>query len=196
MANPVRGGVRRVIATRPAAWLLARTIHHIDRAVLRLSGGQTTAAALFSGLPILAVTTTGARSGRRRTVPLVAVPDGERLILVASNWGQSSHPAWYYNMKANPEVTVGDGPAARHYVAREVMGEERAACWTKAVAVYPGYEAYARRAGREIAVVVLARGKMLTQLEGLSDLAALAAAVEEPERDSEEYLAERTHGKP
>ena len=172
MANPAQGLMRRVIATRPAAWLLARTIHHIDRAVLRLSGGRTTAAALFSGLPILAVTTTGARSGRPRTVPLVAVPDGERLILIASNWGQSRPPGWYYNMKANPEVRVadggspiggdpaggdpaGDGPPGRLYVAREVVGEERAACWAKAVAVYPGYEAYARRAGREIGVVVL-----------------------------------------
>lgn len=155
MANPLRGGVRRLIATRPAAWLLARTIHHIDRAVLRLSGRRTTAAALFSGLPILAVTTTGARSGRPRTVPLVGIPDSERLILIASNWGQSRPPGWYYNMKANPAVTVGDGPAARRYVAREVVGEERAACWAKAVAVYPGYEAYARRAGREIGVVVL-----------------------------------------
>jgi len=154
-ANVVARAVRRVIAARPAAWLLARTIHHIDRAVLRLSGGRTTAAALFSGLPILAVTTTGARSGRPRTVPLVAVPDGERLILIASNWGQSSHPAWYYNMKANPQVIVGDGLAARHGLAREVVGEERAACWAKAVAVYPGYDAYARRAGREIPVILV-----------------------------------------
>ena len=117
MANPARGAVRRVIAARPAAWLLARTIHHIDRAVLRLSGGRTTAAALFSGLPVLAVTTTGAKSGQPRTVPLVAVPDGDRLILIASNWGQSRHPGWYYNMKANPAVRVvgGDGPPGRLY---------------------------------------------------------------------------------
>jgi len=160
MANPARGAVRRVIAARPAAWLLARTIHHIDRAVLRLSGGRTTAAALFSGLPVLAVTTTGAKSGQPRTVPLVAVPDGDRLILIASNWGQSRHPGWYYNMKANPAVRVagGDGPVSRLYMAREVAGEERAACWAKAVAVYPGYKAYARRAGREIPVIVLKQG--------------------------------------
>ena len=155
--NAAQRGMRRLIATQPVTWLMARTIHHIDAAVLRLSGGRTTAAALFSGLPVLAVTTTGAKSGRPRTVPLVAVPDGERLIVIASNWGQASHPAWYYNMKANPQVTVGgrEGPAERHYVAREVVGEERAACWARAVAVYPGYRAYAARAGREIPVLVL-----------------------------------------
>ncbi len=123
--NAAQRGMRRLIATPPVTWLMARTIHYIDAAVLRLSGGRTTAAALFSGLPVLAVTTTGAKSGRPRTVPLVAVPDGERLNVIASNWGQASHPAWYYNMKANPEVIVGgsEGPAERHYVAREVVGE-------------------------------------------------------------------------
>jgi len=157
--NPAQRLVRRVIATRPAAWLLARTIHHLDRAVMRLSGGRTTAAALFSGLPIITVITTGAKSGQPRSVPLVGVPDGDRFILIASNWGQSQHPAWYYNVKAHPEVTVigRDGPPGRLYVAREVTGEERARCWARATAVYPGYEGYAARAGREIPVVVVER---------------------------------------
>ncbi len=153
--NAAQGVVRRIIATRPAAWALARTIHHLDRAVMRLSGGRTTAAALFSGLPVVTVTTTGAKSGQPRSVPLVAVPDGDRLILIASNWGQAKHPAWYYNVKAHPDVTVTAGGETRRYVAREVMGEERAACWVRAVAVYPGYEGYAKRAGRGIPVVVV-----------------------------------------
>ncbi len=153
--NAAQGVVRRIIATRPAAWALARTIHHLDGAVMRLSGGRTTAAALFSGLPVVTVTTIGAKSGRPRSVPLVAVPDGDRLILIASNWGQAKHPAWYYNVKAHPDVTVTAGGETRRYVAREVMGEERAACWARAVAVYPGYEGYAKRAGRGIPVVVV-----------------------------------------
>ena len=155
--NAAQKVVRQIIATRPAAWALARMIHHLDGAVMRLSGGRTTAAALFSGLPIVSVTTTGAKSGRSRTVPLVGVPDGDRLILIASNWGQSKHPAWYYNVKAHPEVRIvgRDGPPGRLYVAREVTGEERAACWARAVAVYPGYKGYAARAGREIPVVVV-----------------------------------------
>ena len=151
----IQRAVRRVIATRPVTWLLARTIHHVDAAVLRLSGGRTTAAALLSGLPIIALTTTGARSGQPRTVPLVAVPDGDRLILIASNWGQAKHPAWYHNLKANPRVTVTRGGQTRPYLAREAIGEERAALWARAVAVYPGYEGYARRAGREIPVIVV-----------------------------------------
>ncbi len=153
--NLAARGIRRLIAARPMAWLLARTIHHVDGAVLRLSGGRTTAAALLSGLPIVLLTTTGARSGRPRAVPLVAVPDGPRLILIASNWGQARHPAWYYNVKANPRVSVTRDGQTRPYQAREAVGEERAALWARAVAVYPGYEGYARRAGRSIPVVVL-----------------------------------------
>ena len=65
------------------------------------------AAALFTGLPLITLTTTGAKSGRPRSVPLVGVPYGERLILIASNWGQAKHPAWYHKvLKAHPEVKV------------------------------------------------------------------------------------------
>ena len=171
--NVVQRAVRRLIATRPMTWMLARTIHHIDAAVFRLSGGRATASAILTGLPLITLTTTGAKSGQPRSVPLVGIPDGERLILIASNWGQAKHPAWYYNVKANPAVTVTRDGVARPYVAREVMGEERAACWERAVAVYPGYRGYAARAGRGIPVVVVEFP------EDAADMAALDAARDE-----------------
>lgn len=149
---------RRVMATRPVTWVLARTFHHIDAAVFRASGGRTTAGAVLSGLPLVTLTTTGAKTGQPRSVTLVGIPDGERIILIASNWGQEKHPAWYHNVKANPQVTVfggGDAPAGRLYTARELMDEEREAAWARAVALYPGYKGYAARTGREIPVVVL-----------------------------------------
>jgi len=148
-------GVRRLIATRPAAWALAHTIHRVDGAVMRLSGGRFTAGSLFSGLPIITLTTTGARSGKPRAVPLVGIPDGDSLILIASNWGQAKHPAWYHNVKANPAVTVTRGGQTQHYTARELSGAAREAAWARAVALYPGYRGYAERAGREIPVVML-----------------------------------------
>lgn len=146
-----------MIATRPVTWLLARTIHRIDAAVFRATGGRTTAGALLTGLPLITLTTTGAKSGRPRTVTLVGIPDGARLIVVASNWGQAGHPAWYYNVKANPRVMIvgRDGPPGRLYVARELEGDERAAAWARAVALYPGYQGYAARAGREILMILL-----------------------------------------
>lgn len=153
--NVVQRAVRRLIATRPAAWALARTIHHIDAVVFRLLGGRTTASSVVSGLPIITLTTTGAKSRQPRSVTLVGIPDGERLILIASNWGQPAHPAWYHNITANPEVTVSRGGQSRRYAARELAGVEREAAWARAVALYPGYEGYAARAGRKIPVVVL-----------------------------------------
>lgn len=153
--NGVQKGLRRLIATAPMAWGLAHTIHHLDRAVLRLSGGRTTAAAMASGLPVIGLTTTGARSGQPRTVPLVGIPDGHRLILIASNWGQAKNPAWYYNLKAKPQATVTLRGHTEEYQAREVVGEERETCWRRAVAIYPGYRHYAARTGRVIPVVVL-----------------------------------------
>jgi deazaflavin-dependent oxidoreductase (nitroreductase family) len=174
--NVVQRAVRRIIATRPAAWALARTIHHLDGAVMRASGGRTTASALFTGLPLITLTTTGAKSGRPRSVSLVGIPDGDLLILIASNWGQAKHPAWYHNLRANPMVTVTFGrrdvPAERLYMARKLTGAEREAAWARAVALYPGYQSYAARAGREIPVIVLETGDPA----GLAALAALPNA--------------------
>ena len=185
--NVVQRAVRRLIATRPMTWMLARTIHHIDAAVFRLSGGRATASAILTGLPLITLTTTGAKSGQPRSVPLVGIPDGERLILIGSNWGQAKHPAWYYNIKANPAVTVSHGGETRPYTARELAGAERTAAFARAAALYPGYEGYAKRAGREIPVVGLETG------ENASDLAALAKAADELERDYNEFLAELGH---
>lgn len=150
---------RRVMATRPVTWVLARTFHHIDAAVFRATGGRATAGAVLSGLPLVTLTTTGARSGEPRTVTLVGIPDGERIILIASNWGQTRHPAWYHNMKVHPQVTVSRDGDARPYSARKLTGAEREAAWARAVALYPGYRGYAARAGREIPVMGLEPGE-------------------------------------
>lgn len=154
--NPAQRLVRRVIATRPVAWALARTMRHLDAAVFRASGGRATASTFFTGLPILTLTTTGAKSGEPRRVTLVGIPDGERLILIASNWGQATHPAWYHNLRANPTVTVTIRGATQTCTARELSGAEREAAWARAVALYPGYAGYATRTGgRTIPVMML-----------------------------------------
>ena len=154
--NRFQRAVRRLIATGPVTWLLAHTIHHIDSAVMRASGGRATAGGLLSGLPIITLTTTGAKSGQPRSIPLVGIPDGERLILIASNWGQAKHPAWYHNLKANPAVEVTRRGETRRMTGRELAGAEREAAWAQAVALYPGYQAYLARAkGRVIPVIAL-----------------------------------------
>jgi deazaflavin-dependent oxidoreductase (nitroreductase family) len=125
----------------------------IDKWLIRASGGGLNTTFAW---PCLLLTTRGARTGSPRTIPLVYVRDGERLVLIASKGGNPRHPAWYLNLKTNPVVGVFlDGKSGR-YTARDAEGEERERLWNMAVGVYSGYEKYRKRAGgRKIPVVVL-----------------------------------------
>ena len=142
--------------SRPGAWVFARTLHYFDRPVLHLSRGRYSLTSALSGLPVVAVTTIGAKSGQPRSMPLVAIPDGEHVILIASNFGQQHHPAWYYNLRVHPEVQLTYEGKTVNYLARETDGIERERCWQRAVDVYSGYTRYKERAGqRQIGVFLL-----------------------------------------
>ncbi len=111
---------------------------------------------MLSGLPVVTVTTIGAKSSQPRSLPLVAIPDGENVILIASNYGQKHHPAWYYNLHAHPEVQLTYEGQTVAYMAHETDGDERAYCWQRAVDLYSGYASYKERAGqRQIGVFLL-----------------------------------------
>ncbi len=90
--------VRRAAASRLLSWLSARTLHHVDRLVHRLTSGRITFSSWVSGLPVVMLTTTGARTGTRRTAPLLGIRDGEAVVVIASNFGQLCNPGWYYNL--------------------------------------------------------------------------------------------------
>jgi len=98
----------------------------------------------------------GAKSGTKRTAPLLYVPDGENVVIVASKGGFPKHPAWFHNLMANPDTTVQVGGERRAVRARVATPEERERLWPEAVRMYHGYEDYqARSKGREIPLVVL-----------------------------------------
>ena len=105
--------------------------------------------------PVLLLDHVGARSGARRTSPLVYGRDGQNLVLVASKGGYPKHPAWLHNLRANPDTTVQVGSSVHEVHARVADGEERARLWALMVSVYGGYEGYRRRTEREIPLVVL-----------------------------------------
>ena len=148
--------LRRFAASPPGSWLFACVLHRIDRPVYRLTRGRHTFASLVSGLPVVMLTTTGARSGQRRSVPVLGLPTDDGLAVIASNYGQRRHPAWYHNLRANPEGEVTVEGATRRFRAREAEGERRDRIWRAALEVYPGWSAYERRATeRRIAVFVL-----------------------------------------
>jgi len=102
----------------------------------------------------------GAKSGKKRTSPLLYVRDGDDVAVVASKGGFPKNPAWYYNLMANPDTEVQIGPERRLVHARIATPEERERLWPVAVKMYPGYEDYQTRSkGREIPLVVLERRK-------------------------------------
>jgi hypothetical protein len=96
-ANPFQRFMRWSAATAPVSWLYVRVLHHIDRLIYRLTRGRHTFVNWVSGLPVVMLTTTGAKTGQEREWPVLGVPDGDNLVVMASNWGQRHHPAWYYN---------------------------------------------------------------------------------------------------
>lgn len=143
-------------STRGGAWTIINLGSHLDSWLIRASDGRLNTTFAW---PCLLLTTKGARTGKPRTTPLVYVRDGDRLVLIASKGGNPRHPAWYLNLRANPEVEVFMDGKTSHYTARDAEGEERERLWNKAVGVYSGYEKYKRRAGgRNIPVVVLETG--------------------------------------
>jgi deazaflavin-dependent oxidoreductase (nitroreductase family) len=155
-ANRFRRVVRVTAAWGPISWFYARTLHHIDRIVFRASRGRATFVSWVAGLPIVMLTTTGAKSGRRHTLPLVALPEGDRLVVIGSNYGQERNPAWYYNLRANPRATVSFEGVAREVVARELEGEERDRHYERGIEIYPGWTTYRTRAAhRRIPVLEL-----------------------------------------
>lgn len=155
-ANSIQRAIRRVAATAPGSWLAARILHRLDRPLFRITRGRHTLSSLISGLPVVMLTTTGARSGRPRTVPVLGFPSREGLVVIASNYGQERHPAWYHNLRAHPEGHVCVNAVTRPYRAVEAEGDRRARIWQEGLTIYPGWSTYERRApNRHIAVFVL-----------------------------------------
>ena len=155
-AHPLRKLVRRIAATAPGSWMLARTLHHADRIVYRVTRGRTTLAAILSGLPVLMLTTTGAKSGRRIASPILGMPEGGGIVIVGSNFGRAHHPGWVHNLRADPRARIEMDGTAQDVTAEEITGEERDRLMALATEIYPGFPAYVRRAApRHIRVLRL-----------------------------------------
>jgi deazaflavin-dependent oxidoreductase (nitroreductase family) len=99
----------------------------------------------------------GAKSGTKRTVPLLYITDGDDVVIVASKGGHPKHPAWFHNLRANPDTTIQIGPEIRAVRARVADPDEHARLWPKAVAAYSDYRRYQQRTNREIPMVILQR---------------------------------------
>ncbi|HWO16195.1 MAG TPA: nitroreductase family deazaflavin-dependent oxidoreductase [Solirubrobacterales bacterium] len=136
---------------------MGRRSTKIHVALYRRSGGRIGGHLPgWPAVPIALVDHTGARSGAKRTSPLMYLEDGDAIVVMASKAGQPTHPAWFHNLKANPDTTVQIGSEIREVCARVATDEERDRLWVKFVAMYPGSEFYRRNAkGRKIPIVIL-----------------------------------------
>jgi deazaflavin-dependent oxidoreductase (nitroreductase family) len=145
----------RFLMLRPVSAFLAVVLHHLDGLVLKVTRERYTVTGIV-GLPIIQLTTMGAKTGQPRTMPLVSLQDGERIALIGSNFGGRHNPGWYYNLLAHPQCTVHFGRRSQDYQAHQAEGAEREKYWQMAVSYYKGYDLYKTRAShRVIPVMVL-----------------------------------------
>jgi deazaflavin-dependent oxidoreductase (nitroreductase family) len=155
-SRPFQRLVRRSAASHPVARLYARIQPPLDRFVYRLTGGRAMLSSRLSGIEVSMLTTTGAKTGRPRTLPVLALPDGQDVILIASNFGRARNPSWYHNLRVNPNATIVTAGVSRELVARELSGRERDHWYARAEEIFPPFTYYPRWAAqREIPVLRL-----------------------------------------
>ena len=147
--------VQKVSGTRTFARLAPPIVTGMDRMAHRLSGGKAMASRGL--MPMLMLTTIGARSGEPRTVPLACVPDGDVIYLIGSNFGREKHPAWSGNLLKHPAATVSFERRTFDVVAHHLSDEEKAAVWPQLTAMWPNYDLYVERSGRNLRVFRLER---------------------------------------
>jgi len=135
-------------------WPVLRRVMAGHTAVYRATNGLIGHRFPFAP-PTLLLDHVGAKSGTKRTSPLVYIEDGDDIVLVASKGGNPKHPAWYHNLRANPDTTIQVGSKRRAVRARVANEQERKRLWPKAVEVYGGYEGYQERTKRKIPLVIL-----------------------------------------
>jgi deazaflavin-dependent oxidoreductase (nitroreductase family) len=153
--NVLQKTIHRFVMWQPVTAFFAPRAHQVDKTILKLTRGKFTLSEIL-GWEIIQLTTTGAKTGQPRTLPLIGLFDGEKIALIASSFGRRHNPAWYYNLKAHPECQVRSSKRTGSYIARETEGDEYKKYWELGVSYYEGYEKYKERAShRHIPVMVL-----------------------------------------
>ncbi|MFC4126205.1 nitroreductase/quinone reductase family protein [Nocardia rhizosphaerae] len=145
----------RFAATKPGSWLI-RTVTPLDRALLERTDAKYTVLGPI-GAPVILLTTTGRKSGVKRTQPLLYVHDGDTLYVVGSNFGQAHHPAWTANLLADPNATVAIAGERIPVVATQVPEADKEAVFARFVEITGAYTAYRNRTTRDLRIFALRR---------------------------------------
>lgn len=145
-ANVLQRALQKVAASRPGSWVFQCTLHRADSALYRLTRGRVTVPGLMAGLPVILLTSTGAKTGKERAMPLLGIPVGDDMAVIGSNFGREPTPAWVYNLRANPEATIAFGPKSAEVTARPATEAETERAFESASVCYGGYGSYRQRA--------------------------------------------------
>jgi deazaflavin-dependent oxidoreductase (nitroreductase family) len=132
-------------------WMVKTFAARVDPTIYRLTGGRFTMSGPLT-IPQLTLTTTGRKSGKERTVQLGYTEDGDDLLVVASNYGGTNHPAWSHNLDANPEAKILLGADSKEVVATRLTDSEKAILWPKIADTIPQMKSYVKRTERNIKV--------------------------------------------
>ena len=141
-----------IVTSRIGASFFRKWMHRVDVPLLRMTGGRISFASAY---PVLLLTTTGAKSGKERTVPLLYVERDDGFAVIGTRFGSQQHPGWYHNLRKEPEAVVEIKGKRYECTSRETDGDERVEIWKAASQMYEGYDAYAPRTKRKVPVIVL-----------------------------------------
>jgi deazaflavin-dependent oxidoreductase (nitroreductase family) len=142
--------MHRIAGSEPFLRIAPHVVPRFDRLVHRLTRGRVSVSQRM--VPSVMLHATGAKSGQRRDVPLAALPDGDAFYVVGSNFGREGHPAWTANLLAHPEVAVTVRGRRTDARARLLDADEKAAVWPRLTAMWPNYDRYVERSGRDLRV--------------------------------------------
>jgi deazaflavin-dependent oxidoreductase (nitroreductase family) len=155
-ANAAQRATQKIAASGPGSWAFQKTLYAVDRPLFRASKGRLSVPGLLAGLPVIMLTTTGAKSGLARTMPLVGIPMGDDLAVIGSNYGQEHTPGWVHNLLADPTATVAFRDRSVEVTARPATDAEADEAFEAGARFYSGYAKYRARAShRVIRVFVL-----------------------------------------
>jgi deazaflavin-dependent oxidoreductase (nitroreductase family) len=154
--NAIQRWIIALASTRLVSGISRRILPSLDRFALRLTGGRSTVTSVTSGLPVLWLTTRGAKTGAERTVPLIGFPLDDDLAVLGTHFGSETTPGWVHNLEVNPDARVAFRGTDVSVRARPADPREKSVTWDRAATAYPGYQHYAGRAAhRSIRVFVL-----------------------------------------
>ena len=155
-ANRLQKMMQAFGSSRVGAWFFSKSLHGPDRLLFKLTNARSTLPTILAGLPVIMLTTTGAKTGKQRTMPLLGVPIEGNIAIIGSNYGQKKTPGWVYNLEKNPSAVVSYQDRSATVIARLSAEEETNKIFELGGAFYPGYPKYRVRADhREIRVFVL-----------------------------------------